>query len=140
VSQSDPTDSALAAIASILDKPESQPQPSQPPPLPAEAAKPAVEEKPLPPEQIEADGYCRVGPGPIASIRFKWTARRAEDGHFYVDETIGDGSAKVTSGPMSRDEAIKFVDDREREARQRFDNLRSDMTGRSTVRKDSSEA
>ncbi|WP_249127493.1 hypothetical protein [Bradyrhizobium lablabi] len=124
-----------------MDKPE-----AKPPPLPREAVeaaveeKPAVEERPPAPEHIEADGYSKVGPGPIASIRFKWMARRAEDGHFYVDETIGDGSAKVTTGPMSRDAAIKFVDDREREARQRFDSLRSDMTGRSTARKDSSEA
>ena len=88
MSQNDPTDNALAAIASILDKTEGQ----QPPPLPRETAsptadeklvvdeKPIVEEKPLAPEQTEADGYYRVGPGPIASLRFKWTARRAEDG------------------------------------------------------------
>ena len=50
MSQSDPTDNALAAIASILDNPE----PQQPPPLPREeAAKPAVEEKPLVPEPID---------------------------------------------------------------------------------------
>jgi hypothetical protein len=121
VSQSDPTDNALAAIASILDKPE-------PPP---EAAKPAADEEPLAPEQIEADGYCKVGPGPIASIRFKWTARSAGDGTYYVDETIGEGSAPQTSGPMGRDAAIRFVDDRESEARQRFESLRSEMTGRS---------
>jgi hypothetical protein len=128
VSQNDPTDNALAAIASILDNPEQQ----QPPPIPREAAK-AVEEKPLGPEQIEADGYCKVGPGPIALLRFKWTARRAADGAFYVDETIGEGSAPQTSGPMSREAAIKFVDDREDEARRRFENLRSEMTGRSAV-------
>ena len=152
MSQNDPTDNALAAIASILDKTEGQ----QPPPLPREAAsptaderpvideKPVVEEKPLAPEQIEADGYYKVGPGPIASLRFKWTARRAEDGAFYVDETIGEGSAPLTSGPMSREAAIKFVDDRAGEARHRFENLRSEMTGRSAiaslVRKDGSEA
>jgi hypothetical protein len=133
VAQSDPTDNALAAIASILDNPEP----------PREAAKPLVEEKPPGPEQIEAGGYSRVGPGPIASIRFKWTARRGDDGEYYVEETIGE-SAAVTSGPMSRDAAIKLVDDRESEARQRFENLRSEMTGRnaiaSLVRKDSSEA
>ena len=62
MTQSDPTDNALAAIASILDNPETP----QPPPLPREAAKPVAEkpeEKPLAPEQIEADGYCKVGPG-----------------------------------------------------------------------------
>jgi hypothetical protein len=149
VSQSDPTDNALAAIASILDNPE----PAQPPPLPrevekSEAAKPAAEkpiadEKPLAPEQIEADGYCKVGPGPIASIRFKWTARRAEDGEFYVDETIGESSAPVTNGPMSREAAIKFIDEHESNARHRFESLRSEMAGRTAVadlfRKDSSE-
>jgi hypothetical protein len=142
VSQSDPTDNALAAIASILDNPEPK-QPQQPPQLPPEAAKP-VEEKPLAPEQVDADGYSKVGPGPIASIRFKWTARRADTGEFYVDETIGEGAAPVTNGPMSRDAAVKFIDDRESEARQRFENLRSEMTGRSAiaslVRKDSSES
>jgi hypothetical protein len=139
VSQNDPTDNALAAIASILDNPE----PQQPPPLPREAAKPVAEEKPLAPELIQADGYCKVGPGPIASIRFKWTARRAENGEYYVDETIGEGSAPVTSGPMSHDAAIKFIDDRENDARQRFESLRSEMAGRTAVadvfRKDSSE-
>jgi hypothetical protein len=152
VSQNDPTDNALAAIASILDKTEGQ----QPPPLPRETASPTAdeklvidenpmaEEKPLAPEQTEADGYYRVGPGPIASLRFKWTARRAEDGAFYVDETIGEGSAPLTNGPMDREAAIKFVDDRAVEARHRFDNLKSEMTGRSAVasvaRKDGSEA
>lgn len=134
VAQSDPTDNALAAIASILDNPEP----------PREAAKPQVEEKLLAPEQLEADGYCKVGPGPIASICFRWTARRADDGNYYVDETIGESSAPVTSGPMGRDAAIKLVDDRESEARQRFENLRSEMKGRNAiaglVRKDSGEA
>ena len=121
MSQSDPTDNALAAIASILDNPEP----------PRESKSPTVEEHPLAPEQLEADGYCKVGPGPMASIRFRWTARR--DGEFYVDETVGESSVRVTSGPMSRDAAIKLVDDRESEARQRFENLRSEMAGRSAV-------
>jgi len=131
VSQSDPTDNALAAIASILDNPEP----------PRESASRTFEEHPLAPEQLEADGYCKVGPGPMASIRFRWTARRAEDGEFYVDETVGESSVRVTSGPMSRDAAIKLVDDRESEARQRFENLRNEMAGRGAVaglaRKDS---
>jgi hypothetical protein len=123
VSQSDPTDNALAAIASILDNREP----------PRESKSPTVEEHPLAPEQLEADGYCKVGPGPMASVRFKWTARCAEDGEFYVDETVGESSVRVTSGPMSRDAAIKLVDDRENEARQRFENLRSEMAGQSAV-------
>jgi hypothetical protein len=133
LSQSDPTDSALAAIASILDQPEARREPE----------KAAVEEKPASAAQpIEAAGYSKVGPGPIAAIRFKWTVRE-HGGDYYVDETIGEHSAPVVSGPMTRDAAIEFVDDREAEVRQRFENLKSEMTGRSAaanlVRKDSGE-
>jgi hypothetical protein len=130
LSQSDPTDHALAVIASIRDQPESH----------REVEKPAVEETPIAPELIEADGYRKVGPGPIAAIRFKWTVRRSDDGEYYVDETIGENSMPIASGPMSKDAAIKFVDDRESEALRRFEALRSEMTGRAAtahlVRKD----
>lgn len=92
------------------------------------------------PDPGAADGYSRVGPGPIAAIRFKWTVRLADDGHYYVDETIGETIAPVVTGPMSGDAAVRFVDERESEARQRFQALRSEMAGRSTaanlVRKD----
>ena len=120
---SDPTDHALAAIASILDQPEAQPEPE----------KAAVEEKSIPPELIEADGYHKVGPGPMAAIRFKWTVRREDNGEYYVDETIGENSNPVASGPMSGDAAVKFVDDRESEARRRFEQLKSEMTGRAAI-------
>ena len=40
---------------------------------------------------IEAHGYSRVGPGPMAAIRFRWTVR-ADNGEYYVDETIGENS------------------------------------------------
>ena len=133
VSQSDPTDHALAAIASILDQPESNREPE----------KSAVEEKPVAAERIEADGYWKVGPGPMAAIRFKWTVRREDDGVYYVDETIGENSQPIVSGPMSADAAIRFVDDRENEARQRFEQLKSEMIGRGSaadlVRKDDGE-
>lgn len=133
MSQNDPTDQTLAAIASILDKPE-------PPP---EVGQTALEENPPAAEHLEADGYFKIGPGPIASIRFRWSARRADTGEYYVDETIGGGTAPVTSGPMSREAAIKFVDDREAEARQRFESLRNEMSGRGAgadlFRKDSGE-
>jgi hypothetical protein len=132
LSQSDPTDHALAAIASILDHPESH----------REAEKAAVDE-PIAPELIEADGYRKVGPGPMAAIRFKWTVRRADNDEYYVDETIGENSMPIVSGPMSKAAAIKFVDDHESEARRRFEALRSEMTGRATaanfVSKDSGE-
>jgi len=41
-----------------------------------------------PPGLIEADGYRKVGPGPIEAIRFKWTVRRGDNDEYYVDETI----------------------------------------------------
>jgi hypothetical protein len=133
VTQSDPTDHALAAIASILDQPESDREPE----------KSTVEEKPIAPERVEADGYWKAGPGPMATIRFKWTVRREDDGAYYVDETIGENSQPIVSGPMSADAAVRFVDDRENEARQRFEQLRSEMIGRGSAadlaRKDGGE-
>jgi hypothetical protein len=123
LSQSDPTDHALAAIASILDHPDSVREPEQP----------AIEEKPAIPERIEAEGYSKMGPGPMEAIRFKWTVRREDNGQYFVDETIGENSRPVTNGPMSADDAIRFVDDRESEARQRFERLKSEMSGRAAV-------
>jgi hypothetical protein len=156
LSQNDPTDHALAAIASILDNSESrrdpethrEPEANREPEAPHEPeAHPepevlsqlevhsqpevlVVEEKPLAPEMIEADGYSKIGPGPIAAIRFKWTVRHQTDDDYYVDETIGENSAPITAGPMSRDAAVRLVDDREYEAQRKFDQLRSEMTGR----------
>jgi hypothetical protein len=131
LSQSDPTDHALAAIASILDHPESHREPER------------LEDIPVAPELMEADGYRKVGPGPIEAIRFKWTVRRGDDGKYYVDETIGDNSQPVVSGPMSADAAVKLVDDRESEARRRFEQLKSEMVGRAAamavVRRDGGE-
>ena len=133
MSQSDPTDHALAAIASIRDQPEASPEPE----------KAVVEEKPVAVELIEADGYHKVGPGPMATIRIKWTARREDNGDYYVDETIGENSTPIVSGPMARDAAIRFVDESESEARRRFEQLKSEMSGRSAaaslVRKDGGE-
>jgi hypothetical protein len=133
LSQSDPTDHALAAIASILDHPED----------PREPEKTAVEEMLVRAELVEADGYHKFGPGPMPAIRFKWTVRRGDNDEFYVDETIGEHSQAVVSGPMSRDAAVKLVDNREHEARRRFDQLKSEMTGRGAaanlVRKDGGE-
>jgi hypothetical protein len=132
LSQSDPTDNALAAIASILDQPQSPPA----------SDKGLVEEKPAVPQPIEAHGYTKVGPGPMAALRFKWTVRE-DNGHYFVDETVGENSSPVVSGPMDREAAIKFVDDRESEARQRFEDLKQEMAGRTAaanlVRRDGSE-
>jgi hypothetical protein len=165
VSQGDPTDNALAAIASILDQPEVRREPARPavvekppvtpPPLPTSdeptkpveavtveapapvqpvapiEAHPAVEaSRPIEAHTpIEAHGYSRVGPGPMAAIRFRWTVR-LDNGEYYVDETIGENSTPVVSGPMSRDAAVQMVHDREADARRRFDQLKSEMTGR----------
>jgi hypothetical protein len=129
----DPTDSALAAIASILDQPEPHREPDTA----------AVAEKPIAREPIEADGYSKTGPGPMAAIRFKWSVRRGDKGEYYVDETIGENSAPVVSGPLAKDAAIALVDERENDARRRFESLKSEMTGRATaanlVRKDGQE-
>jgi hypothetical protein len=120
LSQGDPTDDALATIASILDRPEGQREPTKAEEKPAAAA-------------VEAHGYYKIGPVPMAAIRFKWSVRRAENGDYFVDETIGDSSAAITSGPMPKDAAVKFVDDRELEARTRFDQLRAEMSGRAAA-------
>jgi hypothetical protein len=131
VTSSDPTDHALAAIASIRDNTDEaalQPQ--------SDAEKQAIaviEDKPLAPEQPDGDNYFKVGPGPMASIRFRWSIRRGDDDDYFVDETIGENSASITSGPMSREDAVKLVDDREAEARRRFEDLRSEMAGRSAI-------
>lgn len=133
MSQSDPIDHALAAIASIRDHPEPDREPEMV----------VVEEKPLAPEPIEAVGYSKIGPGPMAAIRFRWTVRREDSGDYYVDETIGENSAPITFGPMSGDAAIKLVDNSESDALRRFEQLKSQMTGRGSaadlVRKDGGE-
>jgi hypothetical protein len=134
LSSGDPTDTALAAIASIRDQPEPHREP--------ETA--AVAEKPIASEPIEAEGYSKTGPGPMAAIRFKWSVRGGDNGEYYVDETIGENSAPVVSGPLTKDAAIALVDERENEARRRFELLRSEMTGRvaaaNLVRKDGDDA
>ena len=129
----DPTDNALAAIASMLDQPEPHREPDTA----------AVAEKPIAREPIEADGYSKTGPGPMAAIRFKWSVRRGDNDEYYVDETIGENSAPLVSGPLTKDAAVALVDERENEARRRFELLKSEMTGRAAaanmVRKDGGE-
>jgi hypothetical protein len=141
VTRSDPTDNALAAIASILDRPESHREPEKP--AVAEHAPVVPPPIPITPPPIEAHGYSKHGPGPMASIRFKWTVR-LENGNYYVDETIGENSTPIVNGPMSREAAVQMVDDRESNARRRFEQLKSEMTGRGAaanlVRKDSADA
>jgi hypothetical protein len=186
MSSSDPTDSALAAIASILEKPAGQPlgkPATTPPPLPAAekqalpAEKPptplpitsvaesgaenfrfssaeavAVISPPVPPPSTppapqpttpphavapltppapppDPDLYVKLGPGPLEAIRFKWSTRPAGNGAYFVDETIGSTSRPMTSGPMSKQAAIEFIDARESDAWRRFNALKNEMTG-----------
>lgn len=120
MSQIDPTDHALATNASNGDSPE---------PLQAREGD-VAEQQPATSMLTEAAGYSKIGPGPIAAIRFKWTVRRGDDGHYYVDETIGDTSLPIITGPMSAAAAIRLVDERERESLLRFERLRNEMVGR----------
>jgi hypothetical protein len=137
LTQSDPTDNALAVIASILDhsseKPDDRaegesetPSDSQPPAPVAEEAE--EEAAPALVEPVGVEHYSKLGPGPLDAIRFRWTARRDDDGNYFVDETIGPNSRPLVLGPMPSDEVIKFIDDREREARARFEALKTEMT------------
>ncbi len=128
----DPTDEALAAIASMRNNAEEEAA-LEPQREAERQAIAVIEDKPLAPEQPDGDGYFKIGPGPMESIRFKWSMRRGDDEQYFVDETIGENSAPITSGPMSREAAIKMVDDREAEARRRFEDLRNEMAGRSAI-------
>lgn len=150
MSEIDPTDHALATIASILEHPE--------PTLVVRETEiireteivvsgeqaaveehhavdehPVVDEQPLVPDHTDADGYSKVGPGPMVAIRLKWTVHRDDDGQFYVHETIGEQSAPVVSGPMTSEAAVHFVDAQEDEAQRRFELLRSEIAGRSSL-------
>ncbi|MCA1431206.1 MULTISPECIES: hypothetical protein [Bradyrhizobium] len=154
MSEIDPTDHALATIASILEHPEPvlvirqteteivvagerEHIASDEPPIvdehPVIDEHPVVEEQPLAPEHTDADGYSKVGPGPMVAIRLKWTVHRGDDGQYYVHETIGEQSAPVVSGPMTSEAAVRFVDTQQDEAQRRFELLRSEIAGRSSL-------
>ena len=144
MSKNDPTDNALAAIASILDQtisphatdkestPVEEPPMAMPPPLPQSIETEHREPEQNEPPPIEANGYSKAGPGPMAALRFRWTVRE-EDGRYYVDETVGEGSTPLVNGPMDKDAAIKFVDDREAAARQRFEHFKHEMISRTAI-------
>lgn len=155
LSRGDPTDHVLATIASIFERPAVKPiEPASSEPAPgdstsgttdriaqtAEDVRTEVQTGPdvVGPEpearstvepdvaaESDADTYHRFGPGPLESLRFKWSARRGDDGRYYVDETIGDTSLPISSGPIPKEAVIAFIDEREREARLRFENLRN---------------
>jgi len=124
------TDHALATIASILGPLGRAREANHPEPAGADTPAAAPDQPAAAPKNtIEAEGYSKTGPGPMAALRFKWTVRHGDDG-YYVDETVGAGSVPVVNGPMSGEAAIAFVDDRAREAQERFQALRNEMSGR----------
>jgi hypothetical protein len=152
LSEIDPTDHALATIASILEHPEpvlvirqtetggagerehvASDEPPTVDEYPVIDEHPVVEEQPLVPEHTDAEGYSKVGPGPMVAIRLKWTVHRGDDGQYYVHETIGEQSAPVVNGPMTGEAAVRFVDTQEDEAQRRFELLRSEIAGRSSL-------
>ncbi|WP_187436859.1 hypothetical protein [Bradyrhizobium rifense] len=158
MSEIDPTDQALATIASIFEHPEpvlvvrdteteaaaaddyavadehhASDEDHASGEHQASDEHPVVEEQPLVPDHTDADGYSKVGPGPMVAIRLKWTVHRGDDGQYYVHETIGEQSAPVISGPMTSEAAVHFVDEHENEAHRRFELLRSEIAGRSSL-------
>lgn len=146
MSEIDPTDHALATIASILEHPEPVLviRDTETEMVAADEYAVAdehhasdehlvVEEQSLVPEHTDADGYSKVGPGPMVAIRLKWAVHRGDDGQYYVHETIGEQSAPVISGPMTSEAAVHFVDEHENEAHRRFELLRSEIAGRSSL-------
>lgn len=154
MSEIDPTDHALATIASILEHPEPAVVvreteiireteivvAGEHPAVEDHAEEhhatgehPVVDEQPLVPDHTDADGYSKIGPGPMVAIRLKWTVHRGDDGQYYVHETIGEQSAPVVSGPMTSEAAVRFVDEHEDEAHRRFELLRSEIAGRSSL-------
>lgn len=118
MTSTDPTDHALAAIASILDQPGKQ--------VSSDTAA----------TLHEIDGYSKIGPGPISAIRVKWTARAVGGGRYVVDETIGERSTPITSEPMLGEAAVQFIDAREQAARQRFEKLTTEMMGQKSSESD----
>ena len=121
MTKSDPTNEALGTIASILDG-------SKSPKSPRATEEPATASPPIAP--VEADGYTKIGPGPMEAIRFRWKVRRAENNEYFVEEAIGEISPPVVIGPMTADVAVKLVDERESDARKRSEQIRSEMIGR----------
>jgi hypothetical protein len=118
----DPTEDALATIASILDHAHGD----------GTHEAPVTGSPPIAPDQ--ASGYSKTGPGPMAAIRFKWTVRRDERNAYYVDETIGESPTRVViGGPMGAEAAMKLVDERETDARRRFEQIRGEMISRGTI-------
>jgi hypothetical protein len=145
LNNNDPTDYALAAIASLFERPvEASNAATEVKETPARAAADAAElfdDSASVPEvdasaasvaaempEIDVDRYARVGPGPLDAIRFRWAARRDEAGRYFVDETIGPYSRPLASGPMPMEDVVAFIDGRARDAQRRFDALKLAMS------------
>ncbi|MES5484679.1 hypothetical protein QMZ05_18140 [Bradyrhizobium sp. INPA03-11B] len=122
IEEAAPTEQSQPVAQAEPSEPElSEPGPSAPEPEPIQ-----------PPQPIEANGYSKSGPGPMAALRFRWTVRQ-DGAQYYVDETVGAGSVPLVNGPMDRDAAIKFVDDRETEARRRFEHFKHEIASRTAA-------
>ena len=109
--------------------PPQPPKPGPATPVTAPQAQPAAS-APAPTQAATAPAdspYTRTGPGPLASIRMRWTLRAVGSITFVVDETMGDSGAPVTSPPMSREAAIKLIDERAQAAHERYALLRNDL-------------
>ncbi|MGY4217001.1 hypothetical protein [Bradyrhizobium sp. USDA 4522] len=136
IEEPEPVEQPEASKAEAGEPEPTEPEPSQQPEAEPEPMQP-------PPQPIEANGYSKSGPGPMAALRFRWTVRQ-DGAQYYVDETVGEASTPLVNGPMDRDAAIKFVDDREAQARRRFEHFKHEMLSRTAsvvqASKDSNEA
>lgn len=159
----DPTEDALAAIASVLNQPRlSDPRRDDgdvgddsdaadtmsdyqlvtvkdsrdlAPSRIAEIVAPSSAVT-LAPEQAvdrDPDHYERFGPGPLDALRFCWRARRDESGDYFVDETIGATSRPISTGPIPRAQVISHIDARAADSFQRFEELKREMVQRHHV-------
>ena len=75
------------------------------------------------------DGYARIGPATSGAFRFKWTARLQDDGRFVVHETIGSGTVAVKSRPLSKDEVLPYIDERQRRIQAKVDEVKRELAG-----------
>ncbi|MGN6308865.1 MAG: hypothetical protein ACTHNN_04850 [Xanthobacteraceae bacterium] len=97
-------------------------------PVTVKRTQPVATTSPTHPAATPADtNYTRTGPGPIAAIRTRWTARPVGSITFVVDEVMGENGTPMTSRPMSREAAIKLIDERAQAAHERYALLRSEL-------------
>lgn len=108
-------------VAAETVPPDESPTAEEPERMEAEAPPPSTEPDNAPPTP---DGYTRLGPGPLEAIRFRWSARADGEGRYFVDERIGPTSRAITSGPMSGEDAIAFIELQVQEAFERFERLK----------------